>query len=449
MIFKKANRCKVGLAIYDFDWIYSTGTQTIAQELVRNLLNLKQSTIEYKVLLKHNVYPEQIGLPSGFCLNSPAPSYLLGAKIRRRLGRILYKNVDTIRRMFGLSPKLGYLGKPWIKDWLHSLDLDLLYYPSLWQHELLLDIPIVAQLYDMQHIYYPEFWQHDSFQRHTVFDWFSEHACLITSNFDFTASDIKKYLKVPEERIATIFLAPPLVPPIDDAYGRSIKEKFNLPEHYFIYPAATWPFKNHINLVRALGKCVSSGLEVFCVCPGEHRDWLHPGQFLKIQEEVKKCKVEKNIYFLGNIPHKDCYALIQQADFVCVPSLYESGCYPIWEAFCLGKAVCASDVTMIPYQVRDAGLLFNPHDPTDIAKAIELLYKDQKLRDYLGDKARRLLDDPYYSPAKTPRGYHRAFVNSLVRLGKLSREFWIEDDPAPPLDRGPKPPIFEWRSLLK
>jgi glycosyltransferase involved in cell wall biosynthesis len=449
MILKKANKCKVGLAVYNFDWVHSTGTQTIAQELIRNILKLEQSIIEYKVLLKDNVLPERIGLPSGVCLRSPSPSYSLGAKIRRRLGRILHEKADTIRGIFGFPPKLEYLGKPWIKDWLRSLDLDLLYYPTFWQHELILDIPIVAQLYDMQHIYYPELWQHDTFQRYTVFGWYSSHACLITSNFDFTANDIKKHLKVPEERMATIFLAPPKTPSIDDAYSRAIKEEFNLPEHYFIYPAATWPSKNHINLVRALGECVAKGLEVYCVCPGEHADWLYPGQFLKIQEEARKCKVEKNIYFLGNVPHKEVYALIQQADFVCVPTLYEAGCYPIWEAFCLGKAVCASDVTMIPYQVRDVGLLFNPQDPTDIAKAIALLYKDQKLRDYLGDKARRLLDDPYYSPQKTPLGYHRAFVNSLVRLGKLSREFWIEEDPAPALDRRPWPPRFQWRELLK
>jgi len=449
MTFKKAKRCKVGLALYDFDWVHSTGSQTITQELTRNLLNLKQSIIEYKVLLKDNVYPEQIGLPSEFCLNSSSPSYLLRAKIKRRLRRILYKEVDIIRGIFGLSPKLGYLGKPWIKDWLRSLDLDLLYYPTLWQQELLLDIPIVAQLYDMQHIYYPGFWKHDKFQRHTVFGWYRNHACLITCNFDFVANDIKKYLKVPGERIGTIFLAPPIVPPIDNVYGRSIKEKFNLPEHYFIYPAATWPHKNHINLVRAVARCVSLGLEIFCVCPGENTEWLYPGQFLKIKEEIRKCNVGGFFYFLGNVPHKEVYALIQQADFVCVPSLYEGGCYTVWEAFCLGKAVAASDVTMIPYQVRDVGLLFNPHDPADIAQVIQLLHQDQKLRDYLGNKAKKLLDDPYYSSEKTPLGYHRAFVNSLVRLGKLSRECWIEDDPAPPLDRGPRPQKFEWRGLLK
>jgi len=449
MMFKKTKKCKVGLALQSFDWAYSTGTQTIAQELARNILKLEQSAIEYRVLLKHDVSPEMIGLAPEFCLNAPSLVYHMSQKIKKRIRRILYEKIDALRGIFGLSPNLDYLGDPRIKHWLRSLDLDLFYYPTVWQHELILDTPIVAQLFDMQHIHNPQLWEGDKFQRQTVFNWYGKNSSLITCNFDFVAKDIEKHLKVPQERISTIFLAPPLVPQIDQDYARSIKEKFALPKHYFIYPAATWPHKNHINLVRALGQCVASGVEIFCVCPGEHSIYLHPTQFVKIQEEAKKCKVEKNIYFLGNVPHLQTYALIQQADFMCIPTFYEAGCYPVWEAFCLAKAVACSEVTMMPYQIRDAGLLFNPDDPSDIARAIRLLHQDQELRDCLGNKAKKLIDQPYYSPEKTPLGYHRAFVNTLVRLGKLPREFRIEDDPAPPLDRGPKPPKFEWRHLSK
>jgi glycosyltransferase involved in cell wall biosynthesis len=406
MTFKQRKRCKVGLALYSFDWVRSTGTEVIAQELVRNITRLEQSSVEYKVLLRHDVSPEWTGLPPAVCLNAPPPVYRLNKRIEWGIKRAFYRGVDTVRGAFGFLPNLGYLGNFQIKDWLRSLDFDLFYYPSMWHHDLFLNVPIVAQLFDMQHIHFSEFWKMDKFQRNTVFNWYSNHASLITCNFDFVAKDIKENLKVPKERIGVIFLAPPAVPPIDHVYARSIKEKFGLPERYFIYPAATWPHKNHINLVRALAECVSSGLEIFCVCPGEHADWLYPGQFLKIQEEVRKCKVEKNIYFLGNIPHKESYALIQQADFVCVPTLYEAGCYSIWEACCFGKAVACSEVTMIPYQIRDAGLLFNPQDPSDIAQAIQLLHRDRQLRDDLGKKARELIDNPYYLPEKTPLGYH-------------------------------------------
>ncbi len=445
MVSKKNNTCTVGLALYDFDWVYGTGTERIAQELAHNFLNLKQSIIEYKVLLRNDIMPEKIGLPRQVCLKAPAPSYLLRSKIRRRAHRIWHKGIDVTRKLIGARPLLGYLGKLWVKDWLRSLNLDLIYFPSMWQHELIPDTPIVVQLYDMQHIHYPEFWQEDIFQRKVVFGWYRDHASMVTCNFDFVADDIKSYLKVPQERIAAIFLAPPRISAADIADEESLKRRLNVPERYFIYPAATWPHKNHINLVRAIAKCVSRGTEVFCICPGENADWLYPGQFSRIQDEVKRCKVEKNIRFTGCLPSQEVYALMQGAEFVCIPSLYEAGCYPIWEACQLGKAVACSDVTMIPYQIQDAGLLFNPDDPDDIADAIELLWKNQELKSYLGHKAKALIDNPFYSSQKMALGYHRQFIHCLIRLGKLPKELWINEDPAPALDRGPLPPRFEWR----
>lgn len=442
---KKTNTCRVGLAVYDFDWVYGTGTERFAHELTYALVNLKQSIIEYKILLRPGISAAQIGLPPEICLNAPTPSYSLLAKIRRKSHYLWHKGIDVTRELMGACPLLGYLGKLWIKDWLTSLNLDLLYFPSMWQYELIQDIPIVVQLHDMQHIHYPEFWKDDIFQRQVVFGWYRDHACLITCNFDFVANDIKLYLKVPKEKIATIFLAPSRPPLSDAAYELSIRKKFNLPQRYIIYPAATWPHKNHINLVRAIAQCVSSGIDVFCVCTGEHADWLYPGQFLKIQEEIKKCKVEKNICFTGCLASSEIYALLQGADFVVIPTIYEAGCYPIWEACHFGKAVACSDVTMIPYQIQDAGLLFNPHEPDDIAGAIGLLWKNQELKSYLGHKAKALIDHPFYSAEKMALGYHRQFIHCLIRLGKLPKELWINEDPAPVLDRGALPLRFEWR----
>lgn len=447
-MLKEIYACKIGLALHNTDWDYGTGTERFAQELARALLNLEQTVIEYKILLKSNVPPDKVGLPRGVCLNAPNPTYSLYAKIRRRTHRIWHRGIDLARKSIGLKPLLGYLGSLWIKDWLGSLDLQLLYFPSMWYHELIRDIPIAVQLFDTQHIHYPEFWKDDAFQRQVVFGWYGDHAALITCNFDFVAKDMKLYLKVPEEKITTIFMAPPKMDSVKIANEYSVREKFNLPERYFTYPAATWPHKNHINLVRAIAQCVSSGIEVSCVCTGEYRDWLYPGQFIKIQAEIKKYNLNKYIYFTGCLPYPELYALERGADFFCIPTLYEAGCYPIWEAGYFGKAVAASDVTMIPYQLQDAGILFNPSDPDEIAQAIELLWKDKELRDYLGQKAKALLDNPLYSQERMAQGYHRAFVNTLVRLGKLPKEFWIEKDPAPPLDRGLLPQRFEWRSLL-
>ena len=449
MLAKKNNHCRVGLATYNYDWLYGTGTEKFACELIRALINLRQSAIEYKVLLKPDVSFEQIGLPQEVCLNAPLPSYSFLAKSKRKIHYLVFKKLDAIRKLTGRRPGLRYMGALWIKEWLHSLDLDLLYFPSPWYHELIRDIPIGVHVFDMQHLYYPQFWPDHTFQHQTILGWFRDNASLVTCNFDLVADDLKKQLKVPAEKIATIFLAPPQPPSVDVAVVNFLKKRFNLPGRYFIYPAALWPHKNHLNLIRAIAQCISEGLEVFCVCAGEYADWLYPGQFLKIQAEIKRYQLEKYIFFTGALPYADLhggiYALEQGADFFCIPTLYEAGCIPFWEAAQLGKAAACSDVTMIPYQMRDAGLLFNPADPQDIAKAIRLLWEDENLRNYLGNKAKAMINNPLYSFERTAQGYHRAFVHALIRLGKLPKELWIEEDPVPPLDRGPVPEKFSWR----
>jgi len=440
---------KIGFAVYDYDCSLQTGTQRFTWELIKNLANLKQSLVEYKILLKPGLSSKNLDLPPlATYLQAPLPKYDLFSRARRRFHCFYHKGLDRVRKIWGRPLHLEHLGKLWVKDWLRLLDLDLVYFPSMWYHELITYIPVAVHMHDMQHIYYPEFWKHDFFQRKVVFNWYARHASLITCSFDFVAKDMMKYLNVPAERIATVFMAPPKIDASKIADINLIKEKHPLPERFFIYPAATWPHKNHLNLIKAISRCIAKGTEVYCVCTGEHAQWLSFDHYDQIQAEIKKHHLEKYIYFTGCLPYPEVLALEKQADFFCIPTLYEAGCYPVWEACFFGKAVAASDVTMIPYQIQDTGILFNPYDVDDIAKAITLLWKDKDLRDYLGQKAKSLINNPYYSHERMAQGYHRAFVNTLVRLGRLSKEYWIEEDPAPVLDKKSWVPKFAWRKLV-
>ena len=69
-----------------------------------------------------------------------------------------------------------------------------------------------------------------------------------------------------------------------------------------------------------------------------------------------------------------------------MPTLFESVSLPIWEAFYLGAPVVSSNVCALPEQVRDAGLLFNPHDIEDMAEKIYKIWNDESLRKELVNK---------------------------------------------------------------
>ena len=68
--------------------------------------------------------------------------------------------------------------------------------------------------------------------------------------------------------------------------------------------------------------------------------------------------------------------LLNSADVVCLPSLYEGFSNALAEAISIGKPVLASDVCDNPTFVRDGwnGFLFNPNSIEDMASAFKKFF---------------------------------------------------------------------------
>ncbi|MNL41399.1 D-inositol-3-phosphate glycosyltransferase [compost metagenome] len=69
-----------------------------------------------------------------------------------------------------------------------------------------------------------------------------------------------------------------------------------------------------------------------------------------------------------------------------MPTLFESVSIPVYEAFALEVPVVASNVTALPEQIGDAGLLFDPLDPDALAAAIAQVLRDEGLSRALAAK---------------------------------------------------------------
>ncbi len=81
----------------------------------------------------------------------------------------------------------------------------------------------------------------------------------------------------------------------------------------------------------------------------------------------------------------DLYA---NATIFIYPSLYEGFGIPPLEAMACGCPVVASNASSIPEVVGDAGLLFNPKDPSNLAEKIERVLNDKELAKNLIEKGK-------------------------------------------------------------
>jgi glycosyltransferase involved in cell wall biosynthesis len=74
-----------------------------------------------------------------------------------------------------------------------------------------------------------------------------------------------------------------------------------------------------------------------------------------------------------------------------MPSLFEAESLPVWEAFAAGTPVLCSNVTSMPNQIGNAGLLFNPFDAQDLSEKLERIWDDIDLRIELASRGSLML----------------------------------------------------------
>lgn len=245
--------------------------------------------------------------------------------------------------------------------------------------------PFILTLHDLQEYYFPEFftWQ-EKIVRFVTTRFLSRKAEKIICESNYVKNDIKKFLKIQNEKIVVL----PAPPPVDimniqilEEQKFKIKHKYNLPEDYIFYPAAFWQHKNHIKLIEAFKILTTTHPYLYLVLSGSKQK-----NFSNIIKKSKELKLEEKILFLGYVDYEDLPYLYVLSKMLVMPSLFESISIPIFEAFALKVPVCTANILALPEQVGDAALLFNPSDEKDIADKINILLSDDKLRNEMGTK---------------------------------------------------------------
>src|SRR5262249_53921766 len=135
--------------------------------------------------------------------------------------------------------------------------------------------------------------------------------------------------------------------------------------------------KNHLRLLDALAELRNRyGLIVNLVCTGS-RDETH---WPEIEQRLSELNLAAQVRFLGFLSEVDLRAVYRLAEFLVLPSLFEADSCPIHEAWSEGLPVASSNLSGLPDQVGDAGLLFDATKVSDIVDALQKMALDSEYR---------------------------------------------------------------------
>ena len=263
------------------------------------------------------------------------------------------------------------------------------------QSAFLTELPSIYHPWDLQHLHLPEFFTPQQvLQRDLTYRAFCEAAERIVAASSWTKADLIEKMGIAEEKIVVIPVArdvdtAPLPTPADLA---ATSAAFKLPERFLLYPAQTWPHKNHIRLVEAIAHLRDTrGVSIGLVLTGYQNE-----HFPEIRSAVRRLRLSEQVQFAGYVTPLQVQALYRLAVGLIFPSLFEGWGIPIVEAFEAGTPVACSNVTSLPSMVGDAALVFDPYDVESIASAASTLWSDEAERRQLSERgqARARLFDP-------------------------------------------------------
>jgi len=108
-------------------------------------------------------------------------------------------------------------------------------------------------------------------------------------------------------------------------------------------------------------------------------------KLLIIGEEYKifrkeKIKLEENIIFTGYLSDDELIKTYKTSSLFVYPSFYEGFGIPPLEAMACGCPCVVSNAASLPEVCGDSAYYVNPYDIEDIARGIETVLSDEKLR---------------------------------------------------------------------
>ena len=259
---------------------------------------------------------------------------------------------------------------------LRKLKVDLFHAPSF-MAPLFCPCQMVMTIHDLNHMVLPQFYT----PLHKFYYQVFVRSCIRRSEFILTVSHFSK-----DEIVRNLRIAPEKVfvthngvsdnyrPVLDKDKIEYVREIYELPERFIFCLSNNKPHKNVHQLVRAF--CYSNiNMPLVLACEVDCN-------IIRIAENYGKKHL---IYFSKFIDEQHLPYVYSMTHLFVYPSTYEGFGLPPLEALSCGAPVVVARSSSLPEVVGEAAIFTNPFDYQDIARALELGVRNDKLRQDLKD----------------------------------------------------------------
>jgi alpha-1,3-rhamnosyl/mannosyltransferase len=219
-------------------------------------------------------------------------------------------------------------------------------------------IPAALTIHDLQPLVVPE--NFSPVKRRWIATMLPRSAARARAVFtpsDATSAQVVSRLGVDRARVHTVphGVEPP--EPIAPERLAEVRARYGLGEQVILYPAITYPHKDHVTLVAAFARLARTRPDLTLVLAGGAG-----AAEADVVAAIRTSGVGHQIRRTGRVPWPDLHALYALATVVAVPSTFEGFGAPALEAMVAGVPVVVSDATALPWVVGDAGIKVRPGD---------------------------------------------------------------------------------------
>ena len=293
--------------------------------------------------------------------------------------------------------------------YVESQEFDVVHFPT--QIGYLTNVPSIYQPHDLQHLHYPQFFSKVAFDlREREYRAFCNQASFVCVHAEWTKQDVIRQYGIPPKKVVVIpwgSVFDPYKEPSAEETAVAIK-KFSLPEHFFFYPAATWPHKNHETIIRAL--------VILKEKYGRTPDVFFTGASTDFRPNLdriaRELVVMDRLHHLGFVTPVELQVIYRAATAMVYASKFEGFGLPILEAFQAGLPVLSSNATVLPEIAQDGALYFDPNSPAELAALMETMLDNRDLGQRLIEKGNRVLSQ--YSFGNTAARFQELYEMSAL-----------------------------------